>query len=138
MPVECVQEVVRYHEITRVPLMPPTIRGLINLRGQIVMAVDLRRRFGMGERMDSQPPVTVVVRNAESAVGFLVDEIGDVIEVDEDSFESTPQTVQGPGRDIIRGIYRREGQLLQVFDIVGACQSVEVEQPAEQRLVIPG
>ena len=62
VPVGQVQEVIRYLEVTRVPLVSRVIRGLINLRGQIVMAVDLRRRLGMEELPDSQLPMNVVVR----------------------------------------------------------------------------
>jgi len=85
VPVQQVQEVIRYQEMTRVPLTPQVIRGLINLRGQIVMAVDLRRRFAMEDRPASQLPMNVVVRTDDGAVSFLVDEIGDVLEVDEES-----------------------------------------------------
>ena len=78
VPVQQVQEVIRYQEMTRVPLTPQVIRGLINLRGQIVMAVDLRRRFAMEDRPASQLPMNVVVRTDDGAVSFLVDEIGAV------------------------------------------------------------
>ena len=54
--VEKVQEVIRYQEMTRVPLAPPVVKGLINLRGQIVTAVDLRRRLGLRERAADRPP----------------------------------------------------------------------------------
>ena len=87
VPVQQVQEVIRYQEMTRVPLVPAVIRGLINLRGQIVMAIDLRRRFGMADRLESELPMNVVVRTEEGPVSFLVDEIGDVLEVQEDTFE---------------------------------------------------
>jgi purine-binding chemotaxis protein CheW len=92
VPVQQVQEVIRYLEMTRVPLVPPVIRGLINLRGQIVMAIDLRRRFGMVDRLDSELPMNIVVRTEDGAVSFLVDDIGDVIEVSKDTLEAPPAT----------------------------------------------
>jgi len=116
VPVQQVQEVIRYQEMTRVPLMPQVIRGLINLRGQIVMAVDLRRRFGMADRPASQLPMNVVVRTDDGAVSFLVDEIGDVLEVDEESFERPPETVQGQARELVRGVYKLRDQLMLVLD----------------------
>lgn len=116
VPVQQVQEVIRYQEMTRVPLVPRVIRGLINLRGQIVMAVDLRRRFGMEERPESQLPVNVVVRTDDGAVSFLVDEIGDVLETDEESFESTPETLQGEARELVRGVYKLKERLMLVLD----------------------
>src|SRR5215813_12669100 len=84
VPVQQVQELIRYQEMTRVPLVPEVIRGLINLRGQIVLALDLRCRLGMKGRTDSELPMNVVVRTDEGAVSLLVDEIGDVLEVTED------------------------------------------------------
>ena len=116
VPVEQVQEVIRSQEMTRVPLMPPIIRGLINLRGQIVMALDLRRRLGMEERPEFQLPMNVVVRIDDGAVSFLVDEIGDVIEADEENFEPPPETLQGHARELVRGVYKLPDRLLLLFD----------------------
>jgi len=116
VPVQQVQEVIRYQEMTRVPLTPQVIRGLINLRGQIVMAVDLRRRFAMEDRPASQLPMNVVVRTDDGAVSFLVDEIGDVREVDEESFERPPETVRGETRELVRGVYKLQERLLLVLD----------------------
>lgn len=116
VPVQKVQEVIRYQEMTRVPLVPQVIRGLINLRGQIVMAVDLRQRFGMEPRPDSDLPMNVVVRTDDGAVSFLVDEIGDVLEVDDESFEGPPATLLGQARELVRGVYKLQERLLLVLD----------------------
>ncbi len=116
VPVQQVQEVIRYQEMTRVPLTPRVIRGLINLRGQIVMVVDLRRRFAMEDRPESQLPMNVVVRTDDGAVSFLVDEIGDVLEVDEENFEKPPETVQGQTRELVRGVYKLKERLMLVLD----------------------
>ena len=125
VPVEQVQEVIRYQEMTRVPLVPEVIRGLINLRGQIVMAVDLRRRFGMEERPDSQLPMNVVVRTDDGAVSFLVDEIGDVLEAEEESFERPPETLQAQARELVRGVYKLQDRLMLVLDTERAVTSGE-------------
>src|SRR5215469_11422910 len=85
-----VQEIIRYQEMTRVPLASPVVRGLINLRGQIVTALDLRRRLELSERPADQQPVNVVVHTDDGAVSLLVDEIGDVLEVEEKAFEHAP------------------------------------------------
>ncbi len=122
-----VQEVIRYQEMTRVPLVPAVIRGLINLRGQIVMAVDLRRRFGMEDRPESQLPMNVVVRTDDGAVSLLVDEIGDVLEVDEECFERTPETLQGETRQLVRGVYKLHERLLLVLDTERAIDSTAAE-----------
>ncbi|HZP16885.1 MAG TPA: chemotaxis protein CheW [Terriglobales bacterium] len=116
VPVQQVQEVIRYQEMTRVPLVQASIRGLINLRGQIVMAIDLRRRFGLEDRPDSQLPMNVVVRTDDGAVSFLVDEIGDVLEMDEEKFERPPETLQGAARELVRGVYKLDERLMLVLD----------------------
>ncbi len=111
-----VQEVIRYQEMTPVPLAPPVVSGLINLRGQIVTALDLRRRLDMPEREAEKLPLNVVVRTGEEAVSLLVDEIGDVLEVDDDTFEAPPETLQGEARELIRGVYKLKDRLLLMLD----------------------
>ncbi len=111
-----VQEIIRYQQITRVPLAPAVVRGLINLRGQIVTAIDLRRRLDMKDRPADQLPVNVVVQTADGAVSLLVDEIGDVLEVAEKDFESPPETLRGTARELIRGAYKLPGRLLLILD----------------------
>src|SRR5215470_3234682 len=90
-----VQEIIRYQEMTRVPLAHPVVRGLINLRGQIVTAIDLRRRLELPERAAGQLPVNVVVQTDDGAVSLLVDEIGDVLDVSDRAFERPPETLRG-------------------------------------------
>jgi purine-binding chemotaxis protein CheW len=111
-----VQEVIRSQEMTRVPLAPPAVRGLINLRGQIVTAIDLRRRLEFPDRPADRPPVNVVVQTDDGAVSLLVDEIGDVLEAPEQAFERPPETLRGLARELIRGAYKLEGGLLLILD----------------------
>lgn len=111
-----VQEVIRYQEMTRVPLAPRMIEGLINLRGQIVTAIDLRRRLELPPRPEGQLPMNVVVRTEEGAVSLLVDEIGDVVEIADDSYERPPETLNGVARELIRGVYKLKGCLLLILD----------------------
>jgi purine-binding chemotaxis protein CheW len=99
------------------------LRGLINLRGQIVTAIDLRRRLGLPERAADQEPMNVVMRTDDGAVSLLVDEIGDVIEVNEDAFEPPPDTLQGDARALIKGVYKLNGQLLLILDSVKTASS---------------
>jgi purine-binding chemotaxis protein CheW len=116
VPVRQVQEVLRPQEMTRVPLASASVRGLINLRGQIVTAIDLRRCLGLPERAAGQPSMNVVIHTAETAVSLLVDEIGDVLEVEEAIFESPPNTVSETTRELIRGVYKLPEHLLLVLD----------------------
>lgn len=112
-----VQEVLRHLAITRVPLASSVVAGLINLRGQIVTAIDLRRRLGLRERPDGAEPMNVVVRHADGIASLLVDEIGEVIEVDEASFEPAPSTLRGAVREMIPGVYKLDSQLLSLLDV---------------------
>lgn len=115
-----VQEVIRYQEMTRVPLAPAVVKGLINLRGQIVTAIDLRRSLGLSDRSDEQRPMNVVVRTDEGVVSLLVDDIGDVVNVDQDSFERPPETLHGAARELINGVYKLKDRLLLVMDTAKA------------------
>src|SRR5690348_9690850 len=103
VPVIHVQEVIRHQEMTTVPLAPEVVGGLINLRGQIVMAIDLRRRLDFPDRSEGELPMNVVVKTEDGAVSLLVDKIGDVVEIDEDSFEMPPDTLEGVARELING-----------------------------------
>ncbi len=114
--VEKVQEVIRYQEMTRVPLAPPVVQGLINLRGQIIPALDPHHRLEMKEREEGQLPMNVVVRTADGAVSLLVEEISDVLEASPRDFESPPDNIKGVTRDLVRGVYKLDKQLLLILD----------------------
>jgi len=125
-----VQEVIRSLEMTKVPLAPAVVSGLINLRGQIVTAVDLRRRLELEPRPANMSARNVVVRSEDGAVSLLVDEIGDVVEVEETSFEPPPETLRGSVRAMILGVHKLNDRLLHVLDIEKACQMTEVAEAA--------
>jgi purine-binding chemotaxis protein CheW len=115
--VEHVQEVLRSQSITRVPLAPPAVAGLINLRGQVVTAIELRERLGRPARPAGTEAVVIVVRLHGEAVSLLVDSIADVVDVDVADFEAPPDTLDGAARDLIRGAYKLAGQLLLALDV---------------------
>src|SRR4051794_16643278 len=114
--VEKVQEVIRFQETTRVPLAPKVVGGLINLRGQIVTALDLRTRLELPERTETQVPMNVVIRTDDGAVSLLVDEIGDVVEVEQKDFEEPPDTLAGTARELISGAFKLKSRLLLRLD----------------------
>ncbi|MGZ6826332.1 MAG: chemotaxis protein CheW [Mycobacteriales bacterium] len=124
-----VQEVLQYQDMVRVPLASPVVRGLINLRGQIVTAIDLRRRLELPDRQDDADPMNVVVRTDDGAVSLLVDQIGDVVEVDESTFESAPETLHGRARELIEGVYKLDGQLLLILD---PHKAIDLPQPRHE------
>jgi purine-binding chemotaxis protein CheW len=113
----CVQEVLLKQQMTRLPLVSDVVSGLINLRGQIVTAIDLRKRLHMPELADGREAMNVVVRTGDQAFSLVVDEIGDVLDVDPELFESPPETLTGTARELILGAYKLHGQLLLVLDV---------------------
>lgn len=112
-----VQEVLRHQEMTRVPLSPSVIEGLINLRGQIVTALDMRRRLGLTLAGEEAAPMNMVIRTEDGAVSLLVDEIGDVIEVPVESYEAVPQNMPAQQKELIDGVYKLPDRLLLTLNI---------------------
>lgn len=112
-----IQEVILLTQITQVPLASKTIRGLVNLRGQIVTAVDMRARLSLPPRtvdVDS-PPMNVVVRSDEGLMSLVVDAIGDVVTVEESTFEKPPSTLEPVLREVVDKVCKQPGQLILVL-----------------------
>ena len=115
-----VREVLVDQEVTHVPLAPPVVPGVINLRGDIVTTVDLRRQLELPPRDEGAKSAHVVVSVDSEAVSFLVDQVGEVIAASADSFEPPPDNLRGVARDLILGSHTLESQLLLVLDIAKA------------------
>jgi purine-binding chemotaxis protein CheW len=120
-----VQEVIRSLDVTKVPLAPSVVSGLINLRGQIVTAVDLRRKLDLEPRAPGVAAMNIVVRSEDGAVSLLVDEIGDVVEVEQDTFEVPPETLRGAVREVITGVHKLNGRLMLVLETSKARQMTD-------------
>ena len=111
-----VQEVIRYQEMTRVPEAAGEVAGLINLKGQIVTAIDLRRRLNLPGIPAGKLPMNVVIRTDDAAVSLLVDEIGDVLQVDSETYEPAPETLTGTTRELVLGVHKLKDRLLLLLD----------------------
>ena len=111
-----VREVVSAQNLNPVPLAPPAVRGLINLRGEIVPVIDLRPRLELPPRPPDEPPVHVVVAAAWGRTSLLVDAIDDILEVDPDTWAPAPASVRGAARDLVGGVYQLADRLLLVLD----------------------
>jgi purine-binding chemotaxis protein CheW len=111
-----VQEVIRKQSLTSIPCAPEFIKGLINLRGQIVTAVSLRNLFGLPES-ETNEYMNIIVRSKESLYSLMVDEILDVMNVEKSTFEKTPENLDEKIRDYISGVYKLEGKLLITLDL---------------------
>lgn len=115
--VEKIQEVLRVEQLTPVPLAPPKVSGLINLRGQIVTAIDLRREFlGEADHRPLDRAMHLILAEETGAVSFVVDRVGDVVEVSADTFEDPPETLKGESRRLIRGAYKLVHSLMLVLN----------------------
>jgi len=111
-----VREVVRSLDVTPVPLAPADVAGLINLRGEILTALDLRIRLGSAARADTRA-MNLIMTSDHGPVSLLVDEAGDVVEVDDATFEPPPATLRGAARDLIVGTYTVDERLLMELDV---------------------
>lgn len=111
-----VQEVTQTLSLTPIRMAPPFVRGLINLRGQIATAIGMRELFGLADEKNNAAQASVVCKVNGGLISLLVDRIGDVIEVSEDSFESTPDLIEEDIRKIMRGVYKTDGEILSVID----------------------
>ncbi len=120
-----VHEVLSAQTLTPVPLANSIVAGLINMRGQIVSAVDLRRMLYLPPRTDdAPPPVNVIVRNGHDLLSLLVDQVGDVLEFESRLFTPPPDTTPGETRNLFRGAYQLPRQLLLVFDTNRAIEAI--------------
>ena len=93
IPVVLIQEVLMGEDISPVPLSPREVKGFLNLRGQIVTAVDLRALLGLPDRAEGESFMNVVVEHDEELFSLLVDRVGDVVEAGDSAFEPTPSTL---------------------------------------------
>jgi len=122
-----VKEVLRHGETTPVPLAPPGVVGLVNLRGRIATVVDLRVRLGRkrSRRAPGGGSFGVVLQSRRDVVSLLVDRIGDVLEVEEAAFEPPPETLREPARSLISGTCKLEKGLVLVLNTEKAVPKYE-------------
>jgi purine-binding chemotaxis protein CheW len=127
--VESVQEVLSFNEYTSVPLAPAAVGGLFNLRGQVIAAVDLRVQLGLPRRSLDGAMMNVILRGDDEPVSLLVDRIGEVIDLDEATFEPPPDTLKGPARELVTGTFKLQDRLMLVLDPVCAVDTYRVAAP---------
>lgn len=125
-----VQEVVRQQEITQVPLAAHVVRGLINLRGNIVSTIDMRRLLKMEALDDESQSINVITRVAGGLVSLLVDYIGDVIDAPDDRFEPVPATLGNEVKHIITKVCKLPGNLLMILNPERIVEFDRLKMPA--------
>lgn len=114
--VSLVQEVIRQQTMTQVPLASRLVTGLMNLRGQIVTALNLRTCFSLSSPEGNESQMNVVIRTPDGPVSLLVDKIGDVVQVNNDSFEPPPETLSDNLKELIRGAFKLDDELLLIIN----------------------
>lgn len=130
--VQQVQEVLLLKDLTPVPTAPHTVAGVINLRGQIVTAVDLRACLDFPPRPAADYHVHLIARVPGEVVSFLVDDVGDVLEIPESAFEPPPQTLRGALAALAKETCKLSGRLLLVLDaprIVEKARTAKADSP---------
>jgi purine-binding chemotaxis protein CheW len=130
LPIEQVHDVFIPTMITTVPLAPPEIVGLLNLRGRIVTALCLRRRLGLPPRPDAAETMAVGLEFGTESYGLLVDGVGEVMRLVAGSREPTPVHLDQGWSRLSRGVHRLDGKLLIVLDVAGVLALDGVDQAA--------
>lgn len=115
IPVLEVHDVFSPSKLAHVPMAPPEVEGVLNLRGRIVTAIDLRRRFGYPPREAGEKKMTVVIEHHGEPYSLLVDAVGEVLSLAEVAFERNPVNLDSRWRDVSEGIYRLENELMVVL-----------------------
>ena len=117
LPILRVQDVFTPERLTKVPLAPAEIAGVLNLRGRIVTLIDMRRRLGLGQREDDSPPMAVGVESRGESYGLLIDSVGEVLKLDNMACEPNPTNLDPRLASVSTGIHRLDAQLLMVLDV---------------------
>jgi purine-binding chemotaxis protein CheW len=117
LPISRVQDVFMPDRVTRVPLSAPEIAGVLNLRGRIVTAIDMRRRLGLPPRSDDKPSMAVGIELKGESYGLLIDTVGEVMKLGEETREPNPVNLDGRLARVSGGVHRLDGQLMVILDV---------------------
>ncbi len=117
IPVRLIHDVFAPHSITQVPMSRPEVAGVLNLRGRIVTAIDLRRKLGLPPREKGQDCMAVGIEKQSESYGLIIDQVGEVLSLDNSTYERNPTNLDPRWRGISRGVYRLESSLLVAFDV---------------------
>jgi purine-binding chemotaxis protein CheW len=117
LPISRVQDVFMPDRLTRVPLASLEIAGVLNLRGRIVTAIDMRRRLGLPPRSDGRPPMAVGIELKGESYGLLIDTVGEVLKLADGTREPNPVNLDQHLARVSAGVHRLEGQLLVILDV---------------------
>jgi purine-binding chemotaxis protein CheW len=117
LPISRVQDVFMPDRLTKVPLAPPEIAGVLNLRGRIVTTIDMRRRLGLPPRSDNKPSMAVGIDLRGESYGLLIDTVGEVMRLGEATREPNPVNLDPRLARVSGGVHRLDGQLMLILDV---------------------
>lgn len=117
LPISRVQDVFMPDRLTRVPLASDDVAGVLNLRGRIVTAIDMRARLGLPKNDSGRPPMAVGVDMRGESYGLLIDNIGEVLKLPNDGREVNPVNLDPRMAKMAGGVHRLDGQLMVVLDV---------------------
>ena len=117
LPIGRVQDVFVLDRMTRVPLAVPEIAGVLNLRGRIVTAIDMRRRLGLTEPNEARSRMAIGIECKGESYGLLIDAIGEVLNLSSNSRENNPVNLDARLARVSAGVHRLEDRLLVVLDV---------------------
>lgn len=117
LPISRVQDVFMPERLTRVPLSSSDVAGVLNLRGRIVTAIDMRARLGLPKSEEGRPPMAVGVELRGESYGLLIDSIGEVLKLADDTRELNPVNLDPRLTKMAAGIHRLDGKLMVVLDV---------------------
>jgi purine-binding chemotaxis protein CheW len=117
LPISRVQDVFMPDRVTRVPLSAPEIAGVLNLRGRIVTAIDMRRRLGLPPRTDDKPSMAVGIEMKGESYGLLIDTVGEVMKLSDSTRESNPVNLDARLGRVSGGVHRLDGQWMVILDV---------------------
>jgi len=127
VPVLAVREIIRLCPITPVANMPPHVRGVINLRGVVLPIVDLGVRLGLPGTEPTARHVIIVAQVGERAAGLLVDSVSDILSVEEQSIQPTPDVASNLARTFVRGVIAMDGRMISVITLDHVLPAIELE-----------
>ncbi len=117
LPISRVQDVFMPERVTRVPLAQPEIAGVLNLRGRIVTAIDMRCRLGLSRRDETRPPMAVGIECKGESYGLLINSVGEVLKLDDNTREPNPVNLDTGLAQISAGVHRLDKRLLVILDV---------------------
>ena len=117
LPISRVQDVFMPERLTRVPLASAEIAGVLNLRGRIVTAIDMRCRLGLPPRSEPRPPMAVGIECDGESYGLLIDSVGEVLKLADGTRETNPVNLDAQLAQLSAGVHRLDGQLLVILDV---------------------